>query len=128
MWGSSTCNSDIFQYLERLHCRAARLIYNLPKDIASAEVLARAQLSTLFFHYKSAIFICMHKTYNDKLPNTLSDNIVKKRFSSYSTRKHDSLLVPHFSSRYMKDSVAYRGSILWNTVTNKYNGLANRTR
>ena len=127
LWGSSY-NSDIFQYLERLHCRASRLIYNLPKDMASAEVLARAQWSTLFFHYKSAIFICMHKAYNNKLPNTLSDSIVKKRFSSYSTRKHDSLLVPRFSSRYMKDSVAYRGSILWNTVTNKYNGLANRTR
>ena len=49
--------------------------------------------------------------------------IVQKRVSSYSTRARDSLLVPRFSSRYMKDSVAYRGSILWNTVTNKHNDL-----
>ena len=59
----------------------------------------------------------------DRLPNSLSDNIIKKRVSSYSTRARDSLLVPRFSSRYMKDSVAYRGSILWNTVTNKHNDL-----
>ena len=38
LWGSC-CNSDLFQSLERLHCRAARLIFNLPKDMASADVL-----------------------------------------------------------------------------------------
>ena len=111
LWGSC-CNSDIFQSLERLHCRAARLIYNLPKDMASAEVLERAQWSNLFTHYKFAIFICVYKAYNDRLPNILRDNIMKKRVSSYSTRARDSLLVPRFSSRYIKDSVAYRGSIL----------------
>ena len=42
------CNSDIIQSLDLLHCRAARLIYNLPKDMASAEVLERVQWSTLF--------------------------------------------------------------------------------
>ena len=70
--------------------------------MASAEVLARAQW------YKSAIFICKHKAYNDKLPNILSDSIIKKRVSSYSTRKRDSLLVPRFSSRYMKDCSVQR--------------------
>jgi len=32
LWGSG-CNSDLFQYLERLHCRAARVIFSLPKDM-----------------------------------------------------------------------------------------------
>ena len=38
LWGSC-CNSDLFQSLERLHCRAARPIFNLPKDMASVDVL-----------------------------------------------------------------------------------------
>ena len=42
LWGSCY-NSDLFQSLERLHCRAARLILHLPKDMASADVLQRAQ-------------------------------------------------------------------------------------
>ena len=46
LWGSC-CNSDLFQSLERLHCRAARLIFNLPKDMASVDVLPRAQWPTL---------------------------------------------------------------------------------
>ena len=41
LWGSC-CNSDLFQSLERLHCRAARLIFNLPKDMASVDVLQRS--------------------------------------------------------------------------------------
>jgi hypothetical protein len=51
----------------------------------------------------------------------------RQRVSSYSTRASDSLLVPRFCSRNMKDSVAYRGSTLWNTVTYKHNGLLNTT-
>ena len=38
LWGSC-CFSDLFQSLERLHCRAVRLIFHLPKDMASADVL-----------------------------------------------------------------------------------------
>ena len=46
LWGSC-CSSDVlFQSLERLHCRAARLIFNLPKDMASVDVLQRAQWLT----------------------------------------------------------------------------------
>ena len=54
LWGSC-CNFDLFQSLERLHCRAARLIFNLLKDMASVDVLQRAQWPTLSIYYKSAI-------------------------------------------------------------------------
>ena len=32
LWGSCS-NADLFDSLERLHCRAARIIFNLPKDM-----------------------------------------------------------------------------------------------
>ena len=70
LWGSC-CNSDLFQSLERLHCRAARLIFHLPKDMASADVLQRAQWQTLSIYYKLAIFIGLHKAFHDRLPVTL---------------------------------------------------------
>ena len=38
LW-DSCCNSNLFKSIERLHCRAAPIIYNLPKDAASEDVL-----------------------------------------------------------------------------------------
>ena len=87
--------------------------------MASAEVLQRAQWPTLSIYHKSAIFICFHKAFHDRLPVTLIDLISKKRATNYSTRTRASLIVPRFNTRYMKDSVAFRGSVLWNAVTNK---------
>ena len=122
LWGSC-CNSDLFQSLERLHCRAARLIFNLPKDMTSADVLQRAQWQTLSTYYKLAIFICFSKAFHNRLPVTLIDLIFKKRATNYSTRTCASLTVPRFNTRYMKDSVAFRGSVLWNAVTNNCSTL-----
>ena len=101
--------TPIFQSLERLHSRAARLIFNLPKDMASAEVLQRDQY--------------FHKAFHDRLPVTLIDLISKKRATSYSTWKCASLIVPRFNTRYMKGSVAFKGSVLWNAVTNNCSAL-----
>ena len=81
LWGSCS-NSDLFQSLERLHCRAARDIFNLPKDMASV-VLQRAQWPTLSIYYKLAIFICFYKAFHDRLPVTLIDLIFKKRATNY---------------------------------------------
>ena len=50
LWGSC-CNSNLFQSLERLHCRAARLIFHLPKDMASVDVLQLAQWPTLSIYH-----------------------------------------------------------------------------
>jgi len=68
-------------------------------------------------------FICFHKAYYDRLPDTLIDLIFKKRATNYSTRTCASLIVPRFNTRYMKDSVAFRGSVLWNAVTNSCSTL-----
>ena len=45
LWGAC-CNSDNFDFLEKLHCRAVRIIFNLPKDMASHGVLERAEWFT----------------------------------------------------------------------------------
>ena len=38
LWGSYS-NSDTFGSIERLHCKATRIIFDLPKDITSSDVL-----------------------------------------------------------------------------------------
>ena len=41
LWGSCF-NADPFYSLKRLHVRAARIIFNLPKDLRSLDVLRQA--------------------------------------------------------------------------------------
>ena len=43
------CNSDLFKSIERLHRRAARIIDNLPKDMASEDMLRQVKWPTFFF-------------------------------------------------------------------------------
>ena len=48
LWGAGSY-SDLCCSIERLHCRAARIIFNLPKDIASWDVLERDHWPTLTY-------------------------------------------------------------------------------
>ena len=60
--------------------RATRTIFNLPKDMASHDVLKRTEWFTIRFYNKLAIFKCMHKAYNGScLARTLINCIAKKR-------------------------------------------------
>ena len=54
----------------------------------------------LSIYYKSAIFICFHQAFHDRLPVTLIDLISKKRATNYSTRTCASLIVPGFNTCY----------------------------
>lgn len=50
IWGGTNREDDL-DSVERLHCRAARVIYNFAKDIQSAEVLTRAKWDSLRTFY-----------------------------------------------------------------------------
>ena len=88
-----------------------------------ANVLQRAQWPTLSIYCKSAIFICFHKAFGYRLPVTLIDLISKKMATNYSTRTCAFLIVPCFNTCYMKDYVAFRGSVLWNALNNNCSAL-----
>ena len=74
------------------------------------------QWSNCFLYYKLDIFKLFYKAHNGSLPNSLSTSIFKKRCNGYALRGQDCLQIPRFNTRYMKDSLEYRGSTLWNTV------------
>ena len=91
--------------------------------MASCDALGYNQWPTLFLYYKLDIFKLFYKAHNDGLPELLSKDIYTKRCNGYSLRGKDCLLVPRFNTRHMKDSFAYRGSILWNTVSFNERGV-----
>ena len=70
------------------------------------------------------IFKIFSKAHYDSLPELLSNDIYKERRNGYSLRGGDCLSVPRFETRFMKDSLAYRGIVLWNTICHKENGIS----
>ena len=115
LWGSC-CNSELINSIDRLHCRAARIIFNLPKDMASSEVMKTVNWSTIRLSYKLEIFKLMYNAYKNILPDRLCGNIFSKRENYYSLRGHEVAAICRHKTRFMKDSLSYRGPILWNLV------------
>ena len=74
LWGAC-CNSNPRDSVERLHCRASRIIFNLPRDMPSKEVLAYDQWPTIFLYYKIDIFKIFAKAHNESQPELLSKNV-----------------------------------------------------
>ena len=124
LWGSCF-NADLFYSLERLHCRAARIIFNLSKDTRSSDLLIQADWHPSSYYYKLVLLKLMHKAFHDELPQVQSDNIVMKRPTGYSLRAIDSLTVPRFNSIYGKNSIARRGPVLWNSLISKDKNYSN---
>lgn len=88
-YGISICGGtnrqDDLDLLERLHCRAARVIYNFAKDIQPAEVLTRAKWDSLRTFYKQSVLKVTYKMYHNDLPSCMTANIAKSQ-TSYNLR------------------------------------------
>ena len=84
--GGGMSRQDDFDALERLHCRAARIIFNLPKDMPSTEVLDRAKWDTLRNTYKLSILKLIYKIYHNDSPSCMA-RLVTKFQHSYNIRK-----------------------------------------
>ena len=68
VWGGANRQDDL-DSLERLYCRAARVIFNFSKDLPSVEVLTRAKWDTLRTLYKQSILKLTCKIYHNDLPS-----------------------------------------------------------
>ena len=70
----------------------------------------------------------MHNAYNERLPVPLNDNIVTMRNTEYSLRRSENIAIPRFQSRYLEQSVSYRGAILWNAIASRHPDLTRTER
>ena len=112
VWGCTNRQDDL-DSLERLHCRAARVIFSFAKDLPSVEVLNRAEWDTLRTFYKQSILKLTYKMYHNDLPSCMTAHIVKLQ-PSYNLRNSLKLEIPPFKSNIKKYSISYRGPVLWN--------------
>ena len=84
--------------------------------MSNADVMKKA------FMYKTCLAKLMYKIQNNLTPDAMSviiknnDNIKR-----YQLRKKLKIDVPPFNTNYMKNSVARRGAIVWNTLVPRLN-------
>ena len=48
--------------------------------------------------------------------------LANKPCTAYSFRRSNNIIVPRFNSKFLKNSVSYRGAILWNAVSTYFTG------
>ena len=115
IWGN--CNNlDYIKSLQALHCRAGRLIFNLPRDTPSDVVMELTQWDSIYDLYKLSLVKLFYNIVNDNIPSTISELAVWRN-SPYDLRGYKKAIVPRFSTYFVKNSIRYRGAVLWNLVS-----------
>ena len=106
-----SCNKTHINNLEKLHARAGRIVYGLPWGTSAEEVLTRTGWDSSETMYKLRLteffLICM-KGY---LKSFLQRNSGRRR--------NENIILPRPEMNFIRNSIRYRGSITWNSFTNK---------
>lgn len=123
VWGGCN-NSDHIQALETLHRRAARIIFNLSWDTPSDTVMEITKWDSILDLYKLSLIKLFYNIVIEKIPKTISD-LVTWRHGPYNLRGHLKAVVPRFSTSFLKNSIRYRGAVLWNFVSSYFNNATN---
>ena len=91
--------------------------------MSKAEVVNQVKWPSLVFMYKISLAKLMYKIYNDLTPVVMSATIIQNNGNNkrYHLRKHLKLDIPRFNTYYMRNSVASRGAIVWNTLVPELN-------
>ena len=85
IWG--TCSISIFNDLERLHIKAAKLIYKIPSETPDLDVLRIANWKPLNYIYKRRLATLMYQVKAKTLPEPLTDLFeLDKNDNRYSLR------------------------------------------
>ena len=81
----------------------------------TVDVLATVKWNTLTYMYKRSLINFFFKGYYGMLPSALAEELIIHGDRPSSRLKHG-LIVPSFSSKYVKNSISYRGTVLWNAL------------
>ena len=81
----------------------------------TVDVLATVKWSTLTYMYKSSLIKLFFKGYHGMFPSTLAEELIVHR-ERPSSRLKQGLIAPSFTSKYVQNSISYRGAVLWNAI------------
>ena len=98
--------------------RAAKFIFGLHWNTSTEEVRMKYNWKTLKNTYLKLLVMVVHKCYHGKAPVPIQE-LFAKRSSTYTLRKENCLSVPRRETEIMKKSITYKGSVLWNNLSNE---------
>ena len=124
VWGG-VIQTELFKALERQQCRVARIIFGFSSDKPTTEVLSSTKWNSLTRIYKLSLIKLLYKGYIGALPHALVEQLINYNTRSASRLRHG-LIAPSFTSKYMQNSIAYRGAVLWNAIGRSHPSLIDR--
>ena len=98
VWGGCP-NAELLHSLEVLHRRAARIIYNLPRDMPTEEVYRHSNWNTLTLYHKLRLIKLLHSVFIGEAPTALS-YLTNKPCTAYNFRRSNNIIVPRFNSQF----------------------------
>ena len=113
-WGS--CSESLFQEIEKIHVRAAKIIHGIASDNADQDVLRKAKWGTITYLYKRKLLIIMQNAHLQRLPGRICDLFDKCRNTNRHLRSGTKLNVPEYKTDAGRNSIRYRGPLLWNPL------------
>ena len=97
--------------------RAAKFIFGLHWNTPE-EVRMKYNWKTLKNTYLKLLVMVVNKCYHGMAPVPIPE-LFAKRSITYTIRKENCLSVPRRKTEIMKKSITYKGSVLWNNLSNE---------
>ena len=115
VWGS--CSLSLFNDLEHLHIKAAKLIHKLPSGTPDCDALKRAKWKPLSYIYKRRLASIMYQVHNDILPVQLTALLgTRSNETSCKLRRSNDFSLVRYHSELRRNSIRHRGPIVWNSI------------
>ena len=113
VWGN--CSETLFTQLENQHIRTARIIYKVSEKVCNHNVLRTVKWQNLGYIYKRRLASDMFKILIDP-----GNHILSSHFTIRETeRKGRQLVGKRMNTEKGRNSVTYRGPIIWNALSNR---------
>ena len=114
VWGS--CNKTHLNNLEKLHARAGRIVYGLPWDTSTEDVLMRTGWDSLETMYKLRLTEFVFKCLKGYTVTEFKDLLLQRNSGR---RRNENIILPRRETNFVRNSIRFRGAIAQNTLTNK---------
>ena len=114
-WGS--CSQSLLEDIDRIHLRATKIIFTLPRIIHSAEVRNLPLWNPIFQFYIRKLLIISFSIFNDTCMEPLRDLIVKSK-SNHNFRNSANIEVPRPRTEIGRSSFKHRAALCWNLLPN----------
>ena len=112
VWGG--CTALLFNKLEEIHTRAARLIHNLPRDRDNTYHLQKSNWLPLSYMYKKAILKHVHQAFYQTGPVQITE-LFSVKATKYDSRRSKQLIRDRPKKEIGRLSLQHRGTMIWNS-------------